>query len=114
MFLDFTWRLAGVRQVGNVLEWNVRPPAAGISASYRLKLSPTRVAEIRYASGRAELLVNDRMQCATSGTIRLITDLDGRLHSAAGIDAKPGRVVLTLASGQTLTVAVQPNVVSIL
>ena len=27
VFLDFTWRLAGVRQVGDVLEWNVRPPA---------------------------------------------------------------------------------------
>ena len=112
--LDFTWRLAGVRQLGDVLEWNVRPPAAGVSASYRLKLSPTRVAEIRYASGRAELLLNDRLQCATSGTIRLITDVDGRPHWAAGIDDKPGRVVLTFVSGQTITAEVQPNVVSIL
>ena len=114
VLLDFTWRLAGVRQLGDVLEWNVRPPAAGASASYRLKLSPTRVAEIRYASGRAELLLNDRLQCATSGTIRLVTDVDGRPHWAAGIDDKPGRVVLTFVSGQTITAEVQPNVVSIL
>jgi len=114
VFIDFTWRLSGVRQLPDGIEWNVRPPAAGITASYRRKLSSTRVAEIRYASGRAELLLNDRMIYATAGTIRLVTDAQGRLRSAAGVDATAGRVALTLASGQTRTIAVQPNVRSVL
>ena len=114
VFVDFTWRLSGVRPSGDEIEWNVRPPAAGVSASYRRRLSPTRVVEIRYAAGRAELRLNDRVLYTTNGTIRLVTDAEGRLRSAVGSDAMPGRVVLTSASGQTRTIAVEPNVTSVL
>jgi len=109
VFTDFTWRLSGVRQVDETLEWNVRPPADGVRASFHLKLSPTRTAEIRYASGRAELLLNGRRQYLTDGTVRLVTDLEGNPRSIVGIAATPVRVVLERVSGRKIDTSVEPN-----
>lgn len=112
VLLDFTWRLAGVRQVGETLEWNVRPPAQAVRSSFRLKVSPTRIAELRYASGRAELLVNDKVQYTTAGVVRLLTDLDGRAQSVTGIAESSSRLVLTQPSGRKIEVSLQPNAVT--
>jgi hypothetical protein len=109
VFTDFTWRLSGVRQVDETLEWNVRPPADGVRASFHLKLSPTRTAEIRYASGRAELLLNGRRQYLTDRTVRLVTDLEGNPRSIVGIAATPVRVVLERVSGRKIDTSVEPN-----
>jgi hypothetical protein len=111
VFTDFTWRLAGVRQVDETLEWNVRPPADGVRASFRLKLSPTQTAEIRYASGRAELLLNDKLQYTIAGIVRVVTDLTGNPRSATGIAATPVRAVLERVSGRKIDVSVEPNAV---
>ena len=110
-FMDFTWRLSGVRQVDETLEWNVRPPADGVSARFRLKLGPTQTAEIRYRSGRAELLVNDKLQYTTAATLRVVTDLTGRPRSTTGIAATPVRAVLESVSGRKIDVSVEPNTV---
>jgi hypothetical protein len=109
VMLDFTWRLAGVRQVGETLEWNVRPPATDVRSSFRLKVSPTRVAELRYASGRAELVVNDTVQYTTGDVVRLVTELDGRARSVSGISESSTRVVLTQPSGRTIEASLVPN-----
>jgi hypothetical protein len=93
------------------LEWNVRPPADGVRASFRLTLSPTRTAEIRYASGRAELLFNDKLQFTTASIVRLVTDLTGNPRSATGIAAIPVRAVLGRVSGRQIDVSVEPNTV---
>jgi hypothetical protein len=114
VFTDFTWRLSGVRQVDETLEWNVRPPADGVRARFRVKLSPTRTAEIRYASGRAELLLNNTLQYTTAGIVRLVTDLAGSPRSVTGIAATPVRAVLERVSGPKLDVSVEPNTVSAL
>ena len=111
VFMDFTWRLSGVRQVNETLEWNVRPPADGVSARFRLKLGPTQTAEIRYRSGRAELLVNDKLQHTTAATLRVVTDLTGRPRSATGIAATSVRAVLESVSGRKIDVSVEPNTV---
>jgi hypothetical protein len=111
VFTDFTWRLSGVRQVDETLEWNVRPPADGVRASFRLRLNPTRTAEIRYGSGRAELLLNGKRQYLTDGPVRLVTDLEGNLRSIAGIAATPIRAVLEHVSGRKIDVSVVPNIV---
>jgi hypothetical protein len=114
VFTDFTWRLSGVRQVDETLEWNVRPPADGVRASFRLRLTPTRTAEIRYASGRAELLLNGKRQYLTASPIRLVTDLDGKPRSISGIVDTPVRVVVEPVAGRKIDVSIEPNTTRVL
>jgi len=108
-FLDFTWRLAGVRQVGESLEWNVRPPAPATNLTYRLNVTPTSTAEIRYASGKAELFVNHKLLYRTGATVRLVTDLEGKLQSAVGIAQKKSKVSLQHVSGRQHDFSIEPN-----
>ncbi|HEV2274668.1 MAG TPA: alpha-L-rhamnosidase [Acidobacteriaceae bacterium] len=94
VLVDFTWRLAGVRQTESSLEWNVRPPAPGVHSSFLLQLRGGGSAEIRYSGGHAELLLNRRVLLRTSDTVRLVTDSEGKLKSAAGISAGVQKVTL--------------------
>jgi hypothetical protein len=109
VFMDFTWRLAGVRQVEDTLEWNVRPPAAGVRSRFTRRVAPTQIAEIRYASGRAELLINEKVQYATSSVVRLVTSLDGGPRAVTGIASAEVHAVLQRVSGKSIDVSVQPN-----
>jgi hypothetical protein len=108
-FVDFTWRLSGVRPVGERLEWNVRPAAFATKAGFRLRLSPTRLVELRYSSGAAELLVGNRSICRTRSTVRLITSLDGTLQHAVGISASNAKVRLSFAPGAQSEFFLEPN-----
>jgi hypothetical protein len=110
VFVDFTWRLSGVRQTEDNLEWNVRPAAGSVRSSFRLKTTPTRTAEIRYASGRAELYLNDKLLYATGSIVRLVTDLEGNLRSATGIASAPTHVVLEHVSKRRSEFSLEPNV----
>jgi hypothetical protein len=110
VFVDFTWRLSGVRQMDEALEWNVRPPAAGAASTFRLKLTPTQTAEIRYdAGGTAALFLNGKQRYTVTGTVRLVTDVEGTLRLAAGTASKQARAVVTYASGKKVDVLVEPN-----
>jgi hypothetical protein len=109
VFFDFTWRLAGVRAVGDNLEWNVRPPAPEVRARYRVRVAPTITAELRYVSGYAELYVGSRRLLRTTAVVRLITDRHGNLKSAAGVDSRTATVHLDLDSGRRRTFTIAPN-----
>ncbi|MGB6431211.1 MAG: hypothetical protein WBF06_11535, partial [Candidatus Acidiferrales bacterium] len=109
VLFDFTWRLAGVRRVEDNLEWNVRPPAAPTSASYKLQVTPTRIAELRYASGAAELSINGKLLCRTSSTVRLLTDLDGNIHAATGIAPEVTNVEIRCFASHAQRFSVEPN-----
>jgi hypothetical protein len=107
VFIDFTWRLAGVRQVGETLEWNLSPGDA--RSRYRLQVSPTRTAEIQYASGSAQVFVNDRLLYRTGNTARLITDLEGNPQRVTGIAEAKTDVQIDRPSGKTVRVSIEPN-----
>ncbi len=119
VLMDFTWRLAGVRQTMapeganreamNRLEWNVRPPAREIRSSYRLRLLPKGSAEIKYSSGRAELLLNGKLFCSTSSAVRLVTDSEGKIQTATGIAPEATHVELQLASKRRQRFSIEPN-----
>ena len=109
VFLDFTWRLSGVRQVENTLEWNVRPPEPGIHSSYRLQITSSKTAEIRYASGGAELFLNNTLLYRTSDVVRLVTDYDGKLQNGVGVASELSKVAVRNASGHEQKFSVQPN-----
>jgi hypothetical protein len=109
VFLDFTWRLAGVRQLGDALEWNIRPPEPPVNATFRLNAVPTSTAEIHYASGHAELFINQTLLYRTSGTVRLVTDLQGTLREAVGISEETSKVSLQHVSGRKREFSIEPN-----
>ena len=109
VFVDFTWRLQGVRQAGDKLEWNVRPSEGDSHSRYRLRIAPTRTAELRYRPGRAELLLNEKLLYRTQGTVRLLTDQGGKLVSACGISAGKSNVLIQARSGAELRVSLAPN-----
>jgi hypothetical protein len=109
VFIDFTWRLAGVRRMGEALEWNLRPAAPDARSTFRLQATPARVAEIRYADGRADVFVNDKLRYRTRDTVRLVTDLEGNLQSVTGIADVKANVALEIPSGPSLRLSVEPN-----
>jgi hypothetical protein len=109
VFVDFTWRLAGVRQSGDGLEWNVRPPTREVRAQYRLRLKDNRIAEIRYENGNAQIVLNDKVLWQTSDTVRLRTDMRGRLVRAVGINATKNNVVLRQAPNAARKFSLEPN-----
>ncbi len=109
VFLDFTWRLSGVRRLEEGLEWNVRPPAHSTASSYRLRVTSSRIAEIKYASGGAELFLNGKLLYRTSNTVRLVTSFEGELKSADGIAPERTAVLLAQATGETQKFSIGPN-----
>lgn len=83
VFMDFTWRLSGVRKTGDLLEWNIRPDK--YKATYALKYDLTTTAKIEYDNGLARCYINSQKIIETKDTIRLVTDKTGKVHSAVSI-----------------------------
>lgn len=98
VMVDYTWRLAGVRHGGEKLEWNVRlgHPASS-AATFRIRLDASRTAELRYVATSAELRLNTKLLASVSGgTIRIISDLHGRIESALAIGETPQEILFNL------------------
>ena len=108
VFIDFTWRQSGVRQVGDELEWNLRPEANKRS-SFRLRLSPTTIAELHYRGREARAVINGRVICQSKQTVRIVTDQRGSLSRAVGLAGEKTHVILKAAfeNGQRFTI--EPN-----
>jgi hypothetical protein len=109
VFVDFTWRLRGVRAIQDRLEWNLRPRTEDVHSSYRLRITPTRTAEIRYRPGNAELSVNDKVLYRTSSTVRLVTNQQGKIASVSGIANEGSDVLLESHSGAHFKLSLKPN-----
>jgi hypothetical protein len=91
------------------LEWNIRPPAAHIRSSFRLRVTPTLTAEMKYESGHAELFLNGRQFLRAGSIVRLITTQSGELRRAAGIAAKKSSVVLHQPGAPERSFSIEPN-----
>ncbi len=111
VMMDFTWRLAGVREEANGLEWNVRPGhAAAEGASFRLRMDAGGTAELRYEADGAELrLSGRRLGRVAGGTLRLVTDTAGKPVSVVGIGEAWQRVRLELVGLPFQTVMLDAN-----
>ena len=111
VMVDYTWRLAGIREEQDALHWNVRPghPAAE-SAHFRLRTDEGREAEIRYDSHGAELLLGGKhLGHFDSGAARLVTDKAGEPRELLGICADLQKVRLRLTGGKPQEIALSPN-----
>jgi hypothetical protein len=110
VMLDYTWRLAGVREEDDSLEWNVRPghPAAQ-SALFRMQIDTGRTVEMKYDRTGAELRLSGKVLARVdSGMARLITDNGGVPRALIGI-RQPQNVVLRLGDQAVQNIALQKN-----
>jgi len=107
---DYTWRLAGVREEGSELHWNVRPGyAASSNAIFLVNAAGGQQAEMRYDSKGAELTLGGRRLGKVEGTCRLGTDKDGKPLYAQSIDLSPQSVELKLAQLPHRSFVLQSN-----
>jgi hypothetical protein len=106
VLLDYTWRLSGVREQGDSVEWNVRPPARG-KASFAAQVHG-RAAEVKYDAKGAELRMNGRSIAQVAGVARLTTSPDGTLRDAVGLELAPAEVILR-ATGRERRFSIKAN-----
>ena len=84
VLLDFMWRLSGVREQGELVEWNLRPPATGKARVAAQVHGQT--AELAYDGKAAELRLRGRMVARVTGVARITTTREGALREAVGIE----------------------------
>ena len=111
VMLDYTWRLAGFREEGDSLEWNVRPghPAAQ-SAFFRIRTDAGQTAEMKYDRLGAELRLGGKLLGRIdSGMARLVTDSAGVPRALVGIGEQPQTVTIRLQGRASRKVGLQTN-----
>lgn len=101
VMLDYTWRLAGVREVPAGFEWNVRP-GSGAAGRFARK-----GAELRYGAGGAEMRVKEKVVGRVSGTGRVVTDAAGKGKEVVGIADGVQTVRIAWAGGRVEQVKVR-------
>jgi hypothetical protein len=100
VMVDFTWRMAGVREEADHLEWNVRPGhAAAQFARFSIRFGKSHTAAMVYDEKGATLhLDGRRLGRIESGAARLITDQQGRLKRLVSISENAETVSVKMGS----------------
>lgn len=110
VMLDYTWRLAGPREAGETIEWNVRPghPAAD-RARFVLPLDGGGTAEMAYDARGADLTLMGKTIGRIEGVARLVTDRRGNPSHLLGISASADPVLVRWAGRPVRRVTVSAN-----
>ncbi|HEV2277580.1 MAG TPA: alpha-L-rhamnosidase [Acidobacteriaceae bacterium] len=106
VLLDFVWRLSGVREQGELVEWNLRGPAAG-NARFAARVHG-RAAELVYDGKAAELRLGRHTLARVTGVVRIMTTRDGTLRAAVGIGQGTAEIVVR-AQGREKKISVRGN-----
>ncbi len=110
VLVDYTWRLAGVREEGDKVEWNVRPGcAAADGARFGLKLKSGKLAEMNYSASSCELRLSGRLLARVEGSGRVLTTSAGRGVHAVGIAETPQELKVSWAGGHVERVQLAAN-----
>jgi hypothetical protein len=111
VMMEYTWRLAGVCEEPETLEWNIVPGhLAAQHARFSRVLDAGGVAELVYGAGGATLAVRGHQAAHwQAGAARLITDKAGQPLSLLGIASTPQQVRLTLPGRGRVSLRLQPN-----
>lgn len=107
VFVDYLWRLHGVRKTGDELEWNVRAPR-GEQTEFQLKVG-RGTALLTYKKDAAELTLHGKKLAVVRGTGRLITDREGKLLAAVGTAEKREDLTVTLPGREPRHVRLEAN-----
>lgn len=111
VMVDFTWRLAGVREERDSLEWNVRPGhAASQAARFAMHFGKSHTASMIYDAKGATLSLDGRRLCRIeSGVARLVTDKQGRPKQLVSISEAVETVSMKLGSRPEKHWTLRPN-----
>lgn len=109
--VDFTWRLAGVRDINGQLEWNVSPRcAASQSARFSIRFDRTHTAIMGYDTKGASLEIDGKhIARIDSGAARLITGTQGQPKRLIGIGETTETIAIELASQPARRLTIHPN-----
>ena len=107
VFVDFLWRLHGVRAVGETLEWNVRAPE-GERTEFSQKTG-RGTALLEYRKDVAELTLHGKKLATVCGTGRLITDREGKLMAAVGTAETAVDLTMAVPGQKSRRVHLLPN-----
>jgi len=106
VLLDFLWRLSGVGERGDLVEWNLRPldrPARF------LRRVVSAMLELIYDGARAELRMDGRRLARVSGVVRLLTTKTGELNAAIGIADSEQQVTVDVTGRLKRGFRIAPN-----
>jgi hypothetical protein len=108
VLLDYAWRLYGVRQVGNLTEWNCRAPekSARTEASIQTKRG---TAVLTHTAKESVMTLAGKMILRVNGTVRVVTDADGKVSHVVGVEEEAASVVLRWPNGKSKTMTVARN-----
>lgn len=109
VYMDFTWRLGGPRVEGKSLEWNLRPGTFAPGTHFARQLPDGRHAEITYRAKDAQLTLGGKELMRVQGTLRLLTDDQGRLEALVGTMQNAGHSSLIYPDGKRHQVSVRVN-----
>ncbi len=108
VFLDFVWRLSGVRRQDDQFEWNVRPPASQGRSKFAATIGAV-TGELIYDGPHAELRLAGKPIADVSGIVRLLTTTSGELHAAVGTAENESVVTMQLPGRRRRTLRIAPN-----
>jgi hypothetical protein len=108
VFLDFVWRLFGVRRQDDQFEWNVRPPASQGRSKFAATIGAV-TGELIYDGPHAELRLAGKPIADVSGIVRLLTTTSGELHAAVGTAENESVVTMQLPGRRRRTLRIAPN-----
>lgn len=111
VMVDYTWRLIGVRDEDDTLEWTIRPAhVAARGAVLSMRTDGNGEAQIVYRSGGAELTLDARpVAQVTGGSARLVTDRVGRPKALVGVEPSVQHLELRLPGTPVRSIDLGPN-----
>jgi hypothetical protein len=110
VMVDYTWRLAGIHDAHDTLQWTMRPghPASD-AATFALQTDRGYRAAMHYDARGVDLSLNDKpILRLDGGTARLVTTDTGKPLYLLGVSEKPETVSLQ-RGGKKQTFSIQPN-----
>ena len=96
VMVDSTWRIAGIHEEPETLQWNVRPAcAAAQGAHFTLHTDEGRRAEMLYGAQETMLKLNGKLIAKVAGgAARIVTRKDGTAFELVAIETQSQAVTL--------------------
>lgn len=110
VMIDYSWRLVGVCEEADRLDWNVRPDhAAARDTRLSMRTDTGLTAAMRYTGAAAELTLGSKPVARVEGAARVVTAKDGTARELVGIAPTRQRVTVALNGGKPRQYRIDPN-----